>query len=166
LTAHLIGTGNEELVLNISEPESSPAEPDFVTWDLTVSLVMPDCFPAIQQSVRSTFYRLPSLTPLAGLVDGNSDNRFVMDEQNFRLEIYEHTLNGGPRFGFIVDINVRSSGIQYPDNWPGDVPDQILHDHRKGAASQNFAFSVGQESLQSFHRDLTIDLRRIAKNVG
>ena len=166
MTAHLIGTGNEELTLDISESESSPSEPDFVMWDFSASLIMPDCFPSIQQSVRSTFFTLPSLTPLAGLIDGHSDKRFLIDEQNFRLEVYEHTLNGGPRFGFIVDINVRSSGIQYPDNWPSDVPDQILHDHRKGAVSQNFAFSVGQENLQSFHRDLTIDLRRVAKTVG
>ena len=166
MTARLVGTGNEELVLGISAPQISPTEPDFVLWALGVSLAMPRCFPAIQQSVETCFYQIPSLDRLTALLEGDSGSRFAIDELNFQLEIYEQTLNNGPRSGFIVDVNMHSTGISSPREWPGNAPDQILHDHRKGTASLNFAFAVDQECLKSFHRDLKIDFRRCSENGG
>lgn len=103
--------------------------------------------------------------PLRKLIHGDSSARFVLDELNFNLEIFEHTLNAGPRYGFFVVGSTYSNSAIPTNQWPGSVANQLLLDDSTSAVSINFAFTVDHESLKSFHRDLTVDLRSVRRSV-
>ena len=166
MTARLTGTKNEVLTLDIGPPDESPTEPGFVIWGVSVSASLPDCWPPLTQSVESSLYHLPDVSSLEELLGGNSSARFEFDVLNFKLEIFEHTLNSGPRYGYVVDCHVYSNNVTQISDWDTGIADQLLHERWDGAMSTKFAFLVGYESLKSFHKHLRIDIRERIHNGG
>lgn len=160
MTSKLSGTCAEELELEIGPPDISPTDPNFVLWDLFVTAQLPNCFPSLNQKVFSCLYALPDLEPLQKLLRGDSSARFVLDVLNFKLEIFEHTLNSGPRYGYIADCFVYSNNTTQISDWNTEIADQLLRERWDGAISMNFAFMVDYESLNSFHRDLATEIRK------
>lgn len=164
MTARLTGTKNEELTLEIGLPDKSPSESDFVIWNVTVNSTLPDCWPPLNQTVQSSLHALPNIEPLANLIAGDSSARFDFDVLNFKLEIFEHRLNSGPRYGYVANCHAYSNNMSQTPDWGTGIADELLRERWDGAISVKFAFLVGFESLQLFHRELSIDIRERAQN--
>ena len=145
---------NEELTLEISVPEESPTEPGFVIWGVSVSAKLPTCWPRLEQRVHSCLYSLPDPGNFDKLVAGDSLARFELDVLNFKLNLFEHTLNSGPRSGYIAECRVFSNNVAPVSDWDKDIADQLLREESAGAMSVRFAFLVDFDSLTRFHRDL------------
>ena len=154
-------------MLEISEPQFSDTEPDFVLWQLSGSISMPGCFPGLDQSIGSLIYKLPTVLSLRQLLDGDSSARFTLDLLHFRLEIFEHTLGSGPRYGFVVVGNLHSANAgAEPGNWPGAIPDQLLRDPSGGELSIDFAFTVDRDAIHSFQKEFSDNLSRSSISGG
>ena len=158
MTSQLIGTKSEELTLEIGPPDVSAPESNFVIWDVSISSSLSECWLPLTQTVRSSLYSLPDIEQLDKLVAGDSSARFVFDVHNFKMELFEHALNSGPRYGYVADCHAYSNNVTQVTDWSAGIADQLLHERWDGAISVRFAFLVGFESLKSFHRQLRIDL--------
>ena len=154
--ATLTGTGDEELKLILHGPDISPDDPSFQLWDITASVNLRACYPSFSHEVKTPIYCGLELSGLKNLIDGDVESRFVFDTLSLRFEIYEHTLNNGPRFGYIVDGLVYTVGLVDPQAWsPSNVADELLRcDSRTGRAMFHFAFVVEYEPLKQFYVDL------------
>jgi len=158
MTASLRGTKGEELQFQISRTCSSASEPDFAFCELAVRISMPNSFPTIEQQVCANLYSTIDLEPLAKLVDGDSTSQFCIDLLHFKLNLFEHSLNGGPRYGFIANCHMHSIDWTQMTDWDAEIADQLLRNDGYGAVSTKFAFQITQESLKSFHSSLLISL--------
>ena len=159
MTACLSGTKDEQLLFEISRTAPTPSEPDFAFCEMAVRISMPNSFPAIEQQVCANLYSTINLEPLAKLIDGDSKSRFGVDLLHFKLDLFEHSLNGGPRYGLIAQCHMYSIDWTQITDWDAKIADELLRNERYGAVSTKFAFQVTQESLKSFHRSLLVTLQ-------
>ena len=167
MTSRLLGLHNEELVFDFSEPDLIASDPDLFGWALRVSVRLPSSGSPLRQDICSTCYgQLPDISPLAQLLKRVPSAVFRLEEQNFELQIFEHTVNSGPVSGFIANCRCYTHNACEISDWEVDVIDRLLIEPVPYAADFRFAFAVEFDSLQSFHEDLAVDLHRCAIRNG